>query len=298
MKGCLKGPGNPRRGALLLLFSVTLIWGVGYLGVQGAIDAGLTTSAIMAGRFLLGAALIGALMRFRVSGGKNLLHGLAGGVLLYGGFYCQTAGQAMTTISDAAFLTAAYVVMIPLVHWALSGRRPRAKVFLCCLITVAGVAFISLDFERGLHIGAGGAVVLLGALFFALHMVYLGHAVRRYDAGSVTFWQLASAAAIGFLMMAAEQTPLSLSVIRRGLWPLLYSGFMATGLCYFLEGKAQKHISAAQTGVILSMDGVVAAVLSVALGYEAFRLQVLLGGIMITGAVVLMEAFPDREPRA
>lgn len=293
-----KSKGLTHRQGMLLLFLVTFIWGAGYLGVQGALDAGIKTEAIMAARFLLGALLVFVCAGGRIRRGPSLTHGVLGGMLMYGGFHFQTVGQTMTTIAGTAFLTATYVVMIPFVLMAAQRKAPPVYVFAASLCTLLGVALISFQPGEGLVMNRGSLMVLLGALFFALHMVYLGFSVMRYDAPSLTFWQLTAAGALGCALMAAGGHIPTPGQLQSGLLPLLYSGFLATGLCYFLESKAQKVISPAQTGVVLSLDGVVASVLSILLGMEPFRWQVAAGGVAITAAVVFMEMKHEREPGA
>lgn len=278
------------RLSLWMLIAISLIWGTSYLGVQAAIESGMPFSLILGGRFLLGALLIGIFLRGRIHRGQSMLRGAVGGVLIYFAFYCQTEGQSVTTISMAAFLTATNVVMIPFVHWSFSGRKPAGKVFFCCALTFLGVFLLSYRAGQPFTLGSGGLMVLLGAFLFALHMVYLGDSVLKADPGSVTFWQLLSAGVIGMLFSLAGREPVTAEMVRRGWLPVLYVGLLATGVCYYLEAKAQKHVNPSQTGVMLSMEGVYGSLFSILAGLEPFQPQVVIGGLLITLSVVLMEA--------
>lgn len=285
------------RLSLWMLIAISLIWGTSYLGVQAAIDSGLPFSFILGGRFLLGALLIGIFQRGRICRGQSLLRGMVGGVLIYFAFYCQTEGQSVSTISTAAFLTATNVVMIPFVHWASSGKKPANKVFFCCGLTFLGVFLLSYRVGQPFSMGSGGMMVLLGAFLFALHMVYLGDSVLKADPGSVTFWQLLSAGVAGTLFTVAQRPPITAAMLSKGWLPVLYVGIMATGLCYYLEAKAQKHVNPSQTGVMLSMEGVYGSMFSILAGLEAFQPQVVVGGLLITLSVVLMEINPGAKFR-
>ncbi len=280
------------RLSLWMLIAISLIWGTSYLGVQAAIDSKLPFSFILGGRFLLGALLIGFFLRGKIRRGQSLLRGMVGGILIYFAFYCQTEGQSATTISTAAFLTATNVVMIPFVHWAFSGKRPENKVFFCCALTFFGVFLLSYRPGQPFTLGSGGLMVLLGAFLFALHMVYLGDSVLKADPGSVTFWQLLSAGALGAMFTLARREPVTAAMLSKGWLPVLYVGLMATGLCYYLEAKAQKHVNPSQTGVMLSMEGVYGAAFSILAGLESFQIQAVVGGLLITLSVVLMEINP------
>lgn len=282
------------RTSLLMLLMISLIWGAGYLGVQGALDSGLPTPAILAGRFLLGAMLIGFIQRRELKAGQSLLRGALGGVMIYFGFYFQTLGQAQTGIAGAAFLTATNVVMIPFIHWAVSRVKPPNKVFVLSLLTMLGVALLSYAPGESFSMGAGEGMLLLGAFLFAGHMVYLGYAVRKGDPGSITFWQLLSAGLVGVFFLVVQRPPLTLEMAQKGSLSVLYIGIMATGLCYYLQAKAQKHVSPSQTGIVLSLEGVFGALFSILAGMEALKVSVLLGGALITLSVILMEIKPRR----
>ncbi len=282
------------RTSLLMLLMISLIWGAGYLGVQGALDSGLPTPAILAGRFLLGAMLIGFIQRRELKAGQSLLRGALGGVMIYFGFYFQTLGQAQTGIAGAAFLTATNVVMIPFLHWAVSRVKPPNKVFVLSALTMLGVALLSYAPGESFSMGAGEGMLLLGAFLFAGHMVYLGYAVRKGDPGSITFWQLLSAGLVGVFFLVVQRPPLTLEMAQKGSLSVLYIGIMATGLCYYLQAKAQKHVSPSQTGIVLSLEGVFGALFSILAGMEALKVSVLLGGALITLSVILMEIKPRR----
>ncbi len=282
------------RASLLMLLMISLIWGGGYLGVQGALDSGLPTPFILGGRFLLGAALIGLIQRRSLQAGQSLLRGALGGVMIYFGFYFQTLGQARTGIAGAAFLTATNVVMIPFIHWAVSRQKPANKVFFLSLLTMLGVGLMSFVPGEKFSLGAGEWLLLLGAFLFAGHMVYLGYAVRKGDPGSITFWQLLSAGLVGALFVLIQQPDITPEMLKKGSLPILYIGIMATGLCYYLQAKAQKHVSPSQTGIVLSLEGVFGALFSILAGLETLKISVLLGGTLITLSVILMEMKPRR----
>lgn len=285
---------DKHRTSLLMLLLISLIWGGGYLGVQGALDSGLPTPFILAGRFLLGAALIGIIQRRSLQAGTSLARGALGGVMIYFGFHFQTLGQAQTGIAGAAFLTATNVVMIPFIHWAVSRQKPPSKVFFLSLLTMLGVGLLSFVPGERFSLGTGEWLLLLGAFLFAGHMVYLGYAVRRGDPGSITFWQLLSAGLVGVLFLLLEQPPITADMLKKGSLPVLYIGIMATGLCYYLQAKAQKHVSPSQTGIVLSLEGVFGAMFSILAELEALKISVVLGGALITLSVILMEVRPRR----
>ena len=209
---------NQHRLSLMSLILVTVVWGGGFIATEYAIRSGLDTAWILALRFTLAAAVVGALFwkRLRASTRRDAIHGAIAGAALFGGFYAQTAGQAMTTVSSAAFITATSVVMIPFLLWAMAGKRPRAREVLLCLTSMGGVLLLTVDFSEGLRFSAGDLLVLACAALFALHTAYVGHYCRRDDATAVTFWQLATAGAAALAVLALRRPPIAASQAALG----------------------------------------------------------------------------------
>lgn len=281
------------RLAALALLLVTIIWGSGFIGVELALDVGLSVSFILMGRMLLGAALLGVLFfrRIYAAGRPSFRHGVVAGVLLFLASYTQTAGQQSTTVSKSAFLTATYVIMIPFLVWAVAKKRPPAKVFALAGLTLVGVAILTLSgqAEEGFSFVTGDLLVLCSALLFAAHIVYLGFVCRTDDPIALTSWQLLMAgiiATFAFLLSGSSPTP---EQLRSGLWLVVYLGAFSTCLCFFLQTHAQRHISPAKAGILLSMEGFFGSLFSVLLGLEPLRFSLVLGGLLITASVILVE---------
>jgi len=281
-----------RRRSILMLLAVTMVWGGGFIATEYAIRSGLDTAWILALRFTLAAAAVGAIFwrRVRASTRREAVHGAVAGAALFGAFYAQTAGQALTRVSSAAFITATSVVMIPLITWAMAGRRPGAREVLLCLASMGGVLLLTVDFSQGLMFSAGDLLVLLCAALFALHTAYVGHYCARDDAACVTFWQLATAGAAALIALAVRRPPVSAAQLALGAWPVAYLGLFSTCLCYLLQTRAQQRVPAAQAGVVLSMEGVFGTLFALMLGLEPPRLMMALGGALIMLSVILTEA--------
>lgn len=279
------------RRALLMLVVVTLIWGSGFIATQYAINSGLHTAWIMMTRFLTGAAVLGAAFfkKVRASTFRAILHGAGAGILLFAAFFTQTAGQGQTTVSNAAFITATNVIMIPFLVWLLTHKRPNGRVFVLCLITTLGVILLTFDPQAGFHLNPGDGLILLCAFLFALHTTYLSMVCNQDEPVSVAFWQLFSAAVVSAIVLLLVRPQTSFLQWQAGLLPVLYLGVFSTGVCYLLQTSAQKDVPAAQAGVVLSMEGVFGTLFSVLLGMDMLRVNMLAGGLLITLSVILME---------
>jgi drug/metabolite transporter (DMT)-like permease len=129
-----------QRLATLALIAVTVIWGSGFIATQFAIDSQMPTPWIMMIRFLVGALCIFLFFRKRIAPTpkRTVLHGMVAGFILYIAFYTQTVGQGRTTISNAAFLTATNIIMIPLFAVDFHQKAPAIAHFRPLLINHAG----------------------------------------------------------------------------------------------------------------------------------------------------------------
>ena len=276
--------------SVLALVLVTVIWGSGFIATEYAIASQMDASLIMALRFLLGALCVGAFSWKKIAqcGKACVLHGCMAGVILFGAFYTQTLGQSATTVSNAAFITASNVVMIPLIEWVLYRRRPGAKVLAMCLVAMGGILLLTVDFSGGIAFGAGDLLVLLCAFLFAMHIVYVGHACNEHDPLLITFWQLLAAGAAGTALFLVLRPEVSAEHIRLGILPVVYLAVFSTCVCYALQTWAQKNVPPAPSGVILSMEGLFGTLFSLILGLETLRISMVAGGALIMIAVIVM----------
>lgn len=280
--------------ATLLLISV--IWGFSYFFIQATIDRGISVSFLMSSRFILAALLILLVSRGKALKKTNIKNGLMGGLFVFLGFFLQNTGQKTANISSVALFTATNVMMIPLLRWLFYKKRPDLRTLFCCFLGFLGVAVISYQKGQAISLNAGEMLVLAGAFFFALHMVFLDSRVRITDTESFMFWQMLFAGLYGAVVTVASNEVPSISLVKAGLVPVLYVGLLATGFSYLMQAKAQINVSAALTGMILSLECIFGAAFSVLLGYEAFRIQLLIGSLLIMSSIFIMENKIDDVP--
>ena len=283
----------------LALLLVTMIWGSGFIATQYAIGSGLPTAWIMMIRFLVGSGVV-ALCFFRKIfplSKSTVVHGGTAGIILFAAFYTQTAGQGKTTISNAAFLTATNVIMVPFLLWLFCRKRPPVRIFLLCLATMAGVILLTVRGGGTLSLGWGDLLVLLCALLFAMHITWLDIGCSGDYPTQIAFVQLLTAGICGGVAVLVTGQQASAENLRSGLLPVLYLGVFSTGVCYFLQTWAQKHVRASEAGIILSAEGLFGTLFSLLLGMESFRWSMALGGLMITASIIFAEK-PEQDKAA
>lgn len=276
--------------AYIALIVVAFVWGSGFIATQYAIESQLSTEGIMTLRFIIGAFVMGLFgyKEIKKTTRKVFIHGVLAGVLLFGAFYSQTIGQGMTTVSNAAFITATNVVMIPFILWLLYKKRPSTLALVLSFCTMIGIVLLTWQPGAGMRFNTGDLVVLLCAFLFALHIVYLGSRCNEDPATLITFWQLLTAGVISavlWLIIGEKPTAVQLEA---AFLPVLYLGIFSSCLCYYLQTKAQQYVSPGTAGIVLSLEGVFGSFFSVLLGLEAFRLNMVFGGAIITLCIAMM----------
>lgn len=275
-----------------MLVIVAIIWGSGFIAVEYAMDANLSPFMILAGRFTVAALTLLFILRREVRSieGKTWKKGAIAGVLLFLGFYFQTIGQSMTTVSNSAFLTATNVVFVPFLAWGLTRKRPEIKVFFLAILTFFGVAVLTVNPEGVIAIKIGDIYVLIGAIMFAGHIAYTSIAVKGNNPIVITMIQMLIASILSFGGLAITGIEQSVQYNwTLGITAVLYLGFFATCLCFFMQVSAQKRTTPGKTGIILSMESLFGTIFSIMLNIEPLTIKIVLGGAIILSAVILTE---------
>ncbi len=276
----------------LMLLIVAIIWGTGFIATEYAIESGLNPIHIMAGRFSVATlTLFFFLYKDIKKISKNeWVKGSIAGVFLFLGFYFQTFGQSMTTVSNSAFLTATNVVFVPFIAWILTKHRPKTKVFLLALVTFIGIAILTVNPESTITVNTGDFYVFLCAIAFATHIAYVSVAVKGNHPLRITFIQMLAATLLSIVgSFLSGQSSIGNLNLFAAIPSVLFLGLFSTSLCFFMQTSAQKKTTPGKTGIILSTESLFGTLFSVILGIEPLTLKILIGGLIIFTSVVLTE---------
>lgn len=276
--------------AKLMLFTTALIWGAGFIASQLALDSGLSSQAVMLGRFSIAAVMM-LIMSFKgiVQNIKkeHLKSGIIIGVLLFVAFTVQIIGLEYSTPSNNALITATNVVIVPFLWWAASKLRPIRITFIASFLCLAGVSLLSVDFSAGFSFGVGDLLTLFAAFLFACQIVATGILAPKMDFRVLVFLQLAVAALCALVVFLFTDGDFSSFLRPRGFAALLYLGTFSTCVCYFLQTKAQVRVPSSTAAIILSTESLFGAVFSVMVGYDKLDARLVAGGIIIFCSVIL-----------
>ena len=238
-------------GGLVL---VTIIWGGGFTASDIALES-MTPFQIMTVRFFLAAILMGLISIRSLKGMKKeeIRAGILMGIALFAAFALQIVGLQYTTPSKNAFLTALNVVIVPFIAFLILKKKISPKGILGAVMSVIGVALLSLkgDFSLGL----GDGLTLLCAVGFAFQIFFTSEFVKKYRAEVLNFVQMATSFILSLISLFIFQET-EFQMTGEGWLGVLYLGVVSTTICYLIQTLCQKYVDETKAAIILSMESV------------------------------------------
>jgi drug/metabolite transporter (DMT)-like permease len=277
----------------LALLLTTLIWGATFPATKAVLEQ-IPPFSFLLLRFLLGVLLIAvwfALARRRLHRDRALL--IASGIatiFLFFGYTLQTVGLHYTSASNSAFITALYVVFVPVML-----RRFDKRIMLAIALALVGLWLLV---KPSASMNLGDLMTLACALAFAGHIVCLERFTRQFDAPSLLAWQMGLATLLFVPALWWEQAPASaFAPTALLLVGLGVTGGLATG-AFAVQMWAQKVLPAQQVALIFASEPAYAAWLSWYFLGETLDIQGWIGSALILSAVVIgaLESQPQSPP--
>ena len=291
----------------LLLLLVAALWGGGFVAQKSGME-GLGPYSFNVARFILATvSLIPVWFWLRRRSGQQgevialarnqqryfWLGGVVAGTVLTGGLTFQQVGLQFTTAGNAGFITSMYLVIVPVLG-LLVGQRVRLLTWAGIALALVGLYTLSVKpGDQVFSMGYGDSLQLIGAFFWALHVIVLGWLSRRVvDLVGLSAVQFAVAALWSLMFAVFTETPVWQDFL--GQWrPLLYSGVISSGVAFTLQIIGQRNVASEVAALILSMEAVFGLVLGVLMLGEQFTLVELAGcALMLAGIVFTL--LPDK----
>lgn len=291
---------SARRNANLLLLLAAAIWGFAFVAQRvGMRHIGpLTFNGI---RFALGALALTPLLLWqngrrlpaaRPARGAVLRGGILAGLLIFGGSTLQQYGVVHTTAGKAGFITGLYVLFVPL-FGLLLGQRNQPQVWAGAFLAAVGLYLLSATSLAG--IGLGDGLVLLGTLFWAAHVLLVGHLVQFLPAVTLAVGQFVVCSLLS-LAGALLFEEFRFAAIGAATVPILYAGLMSVGVAYTLQVVGQRRAKPAHAAIILSLESVFAVLGGWLLLQEGLSTRQVAGcALMLIG--ILLAQFEFRKKR-
>lgn len=285
----------------VLLFLTAFIWGSSFVAQSDAMDyiEPLTMNGM---RSLLAAVSIGIFIivtqsikskrltvippTSSVQLKKNLLAGGACGLLITIATTVQQFGIKYTTVGRSGFITALYIVMVPIIG-LFFGEMPKWNLWVAVFAALCGFALICLVGNNG-ALSLGDLLVLISAVFYALHIFIVGRIASKVNGLVLSFMQFAVCTIVDLTLAVIFETP-NFAAMQAAAWSIIYAGVFSGGLAYTFQIIGQKYVPSTVAVLIMSLESVIAAIAGRIMKGEIMVFNELLGCALVFGAVVLAQ---------
>ncbi len=280
--------------ALLLL--TAMIWGGAFVAQRQGMDhvGPFTYTGV---RFAIGALALWPLLRRSEAlmppppGARQpdraayVRAGVLAGLVMFGGVSMQQLGLVTTTAGKAGFITGLYVVIVPLLGLCF-GRR-------CPLLTLAGallaaVGLYLLSVTEDFRIAFGDLLVLIGAVFWAVHVLAIGWLSPRLNPVKLAVAQFTVCAVLSLVAAVIFET-ITWAGLVGGAVPIAYGGLLSVGVAYTLQVVAQREADSTHAAILLSLEAVFAAVAGWLVLGESMGTRGLIGCALMLGGMVFSQ---------
>ena len=218
-----------------------------------------------------------------------LTGGLCCGLVLFVASNLQQFGIQYTSVGKAGFITAMYIVLVPVLGVFLK-KKIGLKVWISVALAVVGLYLLCIT--EGFSVGLGDLLVLLCAFVFAVHILVIDYFSPKTDGVRLSCIQfLVCGVLSGICMMIAEQP--DMGAILQAWMPVLYAGVMSCGVAYTLQIIGQKGMDPTVASLILSLESVVSVLAGWALLGQSLSARELFGCVLMFGAIILAQ-LPER----
>jgi drug/metabolite transporter (DMT)-like permease len=280
----------------LSLLLAAFIWGTAFVAQKTAIGT-IGPLLFLGCRFLISTALLAPLAfgesrrRAEPMTGSDWKLALGVGLSLFAGMAIQQIGIVSTTATNAGFLTAIYVVMVPIVGWALHRNRPSLTVVASCCVSLVGAWMLGQGGGSSSW-GMGDVLVLVSDIFQALQIILVERFLSRHSRPLLlSFLQYAVITMLAFAGAVAFEP-----IVPAGIWAvmpsILYAGVLSGGVAFTLQIVAQRHTPAAEAAIIMSLESLFAALAGAWLLGDRLGSVGLFGCALILAGVLLVQLVP------
>lgn len=292
----------------ILLFLTALIWGVAFVAQSVAMDyiGPYTFNAV---RSLLGGiVLVPCVFLFGQKKksvidedpsketaidrpGDMITGGLLCGIMLFLSTTLQQVGIQYTTVAKAGFITALYIILVPILGIFLK-KRVSVQIWISVVIAIIGLYLLCM--KGSFYLGQGDFLVLLCSLCFALHILVIDHFTDKVNGVKLSCIQFFVSGLLSSILMFLFEAP-AISAIFSAWLPIVYGGVFSSGIAYTLQIIGQKGTDPTIASLILSLESVVSVLAGWIILGQSLTPREILGCLLMFGAIILAQVAPVQK---
>ena len=212
------------------------------------------------------------------------------GIFLFLGCVFQQVSLLYTDVANSAFFTIFYVLLVPIIVHFLFSEKIHWSIWPSVFACVIGGYFLSDIGDADIRFG--DSLVLIGALFWALHIIYIGKIIKKFDLPFfIALVQNFIVAVLSFVLVFIFEE-FDFSKIKLETVEILYAGVLSGGVAFALQLFGQRNISAAPAAIVMSLEGIVAAVTAWIILNQILGLNNIIGCMLILAGVLFSQLAP------
>ena len=294
----------------ILLFITAVIWGVAFVAQSAGMDyvGPYTFNAV---RCLLGGIVLIPCVFFLTRSAKKeqkkdgtaskmpvmdrpkdlLIGGLICGFMMFVSTTLQQVGIAYTTVAKAGFITALYIIIVPILGIFLK-RKAGLKIWISVVIALVGLYLLCM--KGSLSLSKGDFLILICSICFAIHIMVVDHFTEKVSGTKLSCIQFLFAGALSSVLMFLFEEP-HWADIGAAWLPICYAGILSCGVAYTFQIIGQRGTVPTIASLILSLESVVSVLAGWILLGETLSPREILGCVLMFGAIILAQINPKKQ---
>lgn len=301
------------RQSLILLLTAS-IWGLGFIAQSVGMDYVEPFTFTAARNILAFLVLIpyiviadrraqkndtsvinGGKLKNKISNKQTLIiGGICCGICLFAASSLQQFGVKYTTVGKAGFITAMYMVLVPIFGIFLH-KKAGLKVWAAVALAALGMYFLCIT-KGAFRLELGDSLVFACAVFFTFHILSIDHFSPKTDGVKLSCIQFLVCAVLSTLSALSFEAPDMQKIVAAGI-PILYAGVFSSGVAYTLQIIGQKGMNPTVASLILSLESVVSVLAGWLILNQALSTREIFGCVLAFAAIVLVQ-LPDKKMQA
>lgn len=281
-----------------MLILTAFIWGTAFVAQSVGMDY-LGPFTFNGVRNLIGGAALLPCIVFLGRGNRGnapgsrkdlIIGGVCCGVLLFAASSLQQIGLVYTTAGKSGFITAFYIVIVPVLGIFLH-QKVGWKIWTAVGIALVGLYFLCIT--EGFSVNMGDFYVFLCALLFSLHILVIDHFAPRVDGVKMSCIQFFVCGLISLIPMFALETPTIFGLLA-GWFPLFYAGVLSCGVGYTLQIVGQKNVNPTVASLLLSLESCFSVLAGWIILGERLSVREGMGCVLMFAAIILAQ-LPEKK---
>lgn len=219
-----------------------------------------------------------------------IISGVCCGVALCVASAFQQIGISKTTVGKAGFITAMYIIIVPLLS-RFFGKKIQPIIWLAVAISAVGLYLLCMN--EGFSISEGDFYILLCAVCFAVHILIIDYFSDKTDGVIMSCIQFFTVGVLSLVIALIFEQP-RLSDIVPAILPILYTGVFSSGVAYTLQIVAQKDVNPTAASLLMSLESVFAVISGWLFLHEGLSLKEFFGCVLVFAAIIIAQ-IPDMK---